>query len=255
TPARPHPAWTPHRSCPRAASRPPALYAAFVPHIKTRASAAELPLPRPVLCRGWRVYGHRTPWLAQPRGTRARHPATGNEGRTPGRGGSGGRVPAAGNAGRSLCHAGGADREPNLRAFLREAQVRPDPVQLGLVVQAVEAEHKAQQQPDQAHAGPRQPGRLLHLADPLARAVEGHERRHDDDPADRDREQRQNGIHLDPRIEVAGFAVDLVPPDEVVDPSVIRGQTSHTRKMLRVLPARPVMRAPVRTLAAGLTAA
>src|SRR5439155_3536910 len=66
--------------------------------------------------------------------------------------------------------------------------------------------------------------RLLHVSgvalcfdDPAERPVPGHERWNDDDPAQRDREQRDTGTDSDTR-GVPQLAVDLVVPDEVVDP-------------------------------------
>ena len=117
-------------------------------------------------------------------------------------------------------HRGRASRgngQGHQRTFLRLAQAGPDAVQLVLVVQGVQPEEEAEHQADPAVAGAFHARVFLHLGDPLAGPVDRHVRRDDDDPADRDGQQGQHRLHRDVLVEVACLAVDLVPPDEVVD--------------------------------------
>ena len=65
---------------------------------------------------------------------------------------------------------------------------------------------------------------LLRRLDALERAVHGDERRHQDQPAESDRHQRREWASAEPffltgcAAEVTEFAIDLVVPDQVVDP-------------------------------------
>ena len=146
-------------------------------------------------------------------------------------------------------------------AFLRLAQAGPDQVELVLVVERVQREEEAGHQAQPAVTGAVQARVFLHLGDPLAGPVDGHERRDDDDPADQDGQQRQRRLHGDLLVEVAGLTVDLVVPDQVVDaegedgpdqpdqPDVagLARTPGHARRpvcpVLRTGPARPGCRA------------
>jgi hypothetical protein len=113
--------------------------------------------------------------------------------------------------------AGQAGWQGHQGTLFRVPQPGPDPVELGLVVERVQPEQETEQQADPAVAGALHVRVFLHLGDPLAGPVDRHVRRDDDDPADRDREYGDGRLHDDLLVEVPGFAVDLVVPDQVVD--------------------------------------
>src|SRR3981081_4454162 len=100
------------------------------------------------------------------------------------------------------------------------AQVRvPYLVELHLHVQKVKAEDEREQHRDQwAGAATGSPGALLHRRDAAGRAPDCHEWWHDEDDTGKQRQHRAR--RPDGRVieEAPGLVVDLVPPDEVVDP-------------------------------------
>src|SRR6266542_4217288 len=103
------------------------------------------------------------------------------------------------------------------RSLLRVAEVRPDLVQLGLVIERLQAEHERADDADHAIAAALHSGGFLHLGDPVGGRLYRDKRRDNDNPADRDREQREYQVALYALVQVAGLPVDFVPPDQVVD--------------------------------------
>src|SRR5580704_11406592 len=96
--------------------------------------------------------------------------------------------------------------------------MRPDLVELVLVIERVQAEDEATYQSEYAVAARRHSGSRLHPANAFTGVINRDERRDDYERPERNRDDRDAGTDDDGAVEFLSFSVDLVPPDKVVDP-------------------------------------